>query len=145
MGNNEIHTTSSLRRERNTNNPRNFLQKRNGRGIASLCILFMECLVKRDIPLPMVLRWCTDLRPFLEYIEDTYRITAIADLDRSHIEAYAATVYTGYEGQEKTFMNAADANDLLSSVRMFCLCLYVAGKIPEDYGCAAPVIPFPGK
>ena len=143
MKNKEIRTTSSLRQERNINNPRPCTQKRNGKGIGSLCILFMECLLKRGMLDKMVLQWCTDLRPFLEYIEDTHRITAIADLDRSHITAYAVMVRNEYEQQEQTFMNAADANDLLSAVRMFCIYLYSAGMTPEDYGHAAPVIPYP--
>ena len=99
--------------------------------------------MKRGIRDKMVLQWCTELRPFLEYIEDTYQITAVADLDRSHIAAYAVMVRNEYEQQEQTFMNAADANDLLSVVRMFCTYLYSAGVTPEDYGYAAPVIPYP--
>lgn len=150
MKNNEIHTTSSLRRERNILDTfRRFSPERYDRpkihntGIGSLSILFMECLIKRGIRDKMVLQWCTELRPFFEYIEETYRITAIADLDRSHIAAYATMVRDEYEQQEKTFMNAADANDLLSAVRMFCIYLYSAGVTPEDYGDAAPVIPYP--
>jgi len=158
---NQIHTTSSLRQERNIiceqsavgyqpsgkehycNEMLHFLEKRNRKGFGSLSILFMECLSQRGIRSKMVLQWCTDLRTFLEYIEDTYCITTIADLNRSHIEAYTAMVNTIYEAGEKTFMNAGDANDLLSAVRMFCMYLYSAGMIPVDYGHSAPAIPYP--
>jgi hypothetical protein len=109
-------------------------QKVRNTGIGSQCILFMENLVERGIRPGMVVRWCVDLRPFLEYIERTHRITAVADLNRGHVEAYAAAVVAGWEAGEKTFTNAAYAEDLLSAVRMFCLYLNAAGVVPEDYG-----------
>ena len=139
----EIPITSSLRRERNINNPRTFSQKRNGKGLGSRCILFMESLVKREIRLPLVLQWCTDLRPFFDYLEERHGVTTITCLERRHVEAYAALVRTGYEAGEKTFTDAVDANGLLSAVRLFCLYLQSTGEIAEDYGYAAPVIPYP--
>jgi len=143
MKNKEIHTTSSLRRERNIYNPRTFLQNRNGTGFGRLVVLFMESLVKRGAEPGTVLRFCIDLRPFLENIGDAHGITVLADLERSHVEGYAAAVCSAYEAGEKTFINALDANSLLSAVRMFCLYLYTAGALAEDYGYAAPTIPYP--
>jgi len=122
----QIDTTSSLRRERNSNNPPTY----NNKGFAIPCIRYMESLVKRGIWPEMAVRWCIHLRPFLEYIEQTYRITVIAELDRSHVEAYAAAVVAHREAGEKTLTNSAYADDLLSAVRMFCRYLYTT----EDYG-----------
>jgi hypothetical protein len=139
----EIDTTSSLRRERNINNPRTCIQNRNGKGIGNLCILFMECLLKRGIRDKMVLQWCTDLRPFFEYLEERHGVTTVTCLKRRHVEAYAALVRTGYEAGGKKFTDALDANGLLSAVRLFCLYLLMAGVVGEDYGYAAPVIPYP--
>ena len=134
MKNNKIDTTSPLRQERNTNNPRTFLQNRNGTGIGSLIVRFMESLIERGIAPGMIVGFCTELRPFFEYIEDTYRVTAVADLERSHVEGYAAFVRTGYEAGEMTFTNANEANGLL------CLYLQSAGVVAEDYGLLVPVI-----
>ena len=139
----KLRTTSPLRRERNINNPRTCLQNRGGTGFGSLTVLFMESLLKRGVELGIIVGFCTELRPFLEYIENTRRVTGAAGLTGSDVAAYAAAVSTAYESGEKTFTSALNANGLLSAVRMFCLYLHTAGMVPYDYGLSVPGILFP--
>ena len=152
MINKKLHTTSPEFGKRNilgvfSSQPSGSPHRQTVRstGLGSLSILFIESLVKRGIRDKIVLRWCTDLRPFLEYIEERHGVTAVTGLKRSHVEAYAAVVRTAYEAGRKSFTEALDANGLLSAVRMFCLYLYAIRVIPEDYGYAAPTIPYPGE
>jgi hypothetical protein len=84
------------------------------------------------------------LRFFFTYIEEKHGITTdVSALERSHVEGYAAAVRSAYEAGEKTFTDALDANGLLGAVRLFFLYLQSAGAIAEDYGYAAPTIPYP--
>ena len=163
MINNQLHTTSSLLRERNilgvSSNQSSVacyrksilhggktccLQNGDSRSIGSLCILFMESLIERDFQGRTVVAIGRDLRSFFAYIEEKHGITAeISALKRSHVEEYAAIVRGTYEAGAKTFTDALDANGLLGAVRLFFLYLHRAGAIAEDYGYAAPPIPFP--
>ena len=133
----KMNTTSPLRQERNINNlcP----------GFGSQIVLFMESLLERGIGPGTTVTYCSELRPFLEYIENVCRITDVDDLTGSDVAAYAATVSVDYESGEQTFTNALNANGLLSAVRMFCLYLYTAGMIPDDYSLLVPGIPFSDK
>lgn len=150
MKNNDIHTTSSLRQKRNILGtfsrqlPDCHEQpEEHNTGIGSLIVLFMESLVERGIEPGVIVGFCTELRPFFAYIEDVCCITAIADLECSHVEGYAAAVRTGYEAGERSFTDALDANGLLSVVRLFCLYLQSTGMIAEDYGLSFSTIPYP--
>jgi len=149
----EIDTTSPLRQERNILGV--FSSESSGcyerskpvhtTGIGSLCILFMESLVRRGYEPGIILGFCIELRPFFDYLEQRHGMTAVTGLDHRHVAAYAVAVRTGYDTGEKTFTKALDANALLSAVRLFCVCLHIAGVLPEDYGLSVPVIPYPPK
>lgn len=151
MNYNKIDTTSPLRQERNI--PGVFSSQPSGcyerskpvhtTGIGSVVVLFMESLAERGIEPENITRLCHKLRPFFEYIEQRHGITAVARLERGHVAAYAAAVRGAYDAGEKTFTNALDANGLLNAVRLFCLYLLMAGVVGEDYGYAAPSIPYP--
>jgi hypothetical protein len=152
MNYNKIDTTSPLRRERNilgvfSSQPSGCYERPkpvHNTGIGSLVVLFMECLVKRGFEPGIILGFCIDLRPFFDYIEQRHGMTAVTGFDHRHVAAYTAAVRTAYDAGEKTFTNALDANAQLSAVRLFCLCLHIAGEVPEDYGLSVPVIPYPG-
>jgi hypothetical protein len=138
----KIHTTSPCFRERNINNPRTSLHNGSAVAMSSICIRYIEILVKRNIKPTLIIRFCTDLRPFLEFIENIHQITTIDNLRLEHVENYAAMVRSRYRMGDMTFNDALEANGLLNVVSMFCLQLFIERLLPEDYS-QIPLVQFP--
>lgn len=69
-----------------------------------------------------------DIRPFFNYL----RTRAITDITPEHVRAYVALVKAAC--LDPTSFNAVAAtNDKICAVKMFCIQMYVADKLPRDY------------
>ena len=113
--------------------------------MTTLFILFIKELFRRRYPRKDIRLLCKEIKPFFEYLVE-HGVHTIKDITASHVKAYAeiTTQSCSIYNKEDVFITMLTADGRLCAVRMFCLQMYIAGRLPMDWSCHAPFIEFAG-
>ena len=102
---------------------------------------FLLELLHRGYSTRDILEFLRNIQPFITYLEyvNEYGITGI---EPEHIQAYVA--------QQKTLCHAACSartvlftNKRIAAIKMFCLQMVIAGKLPYDYAADIDLVAMP--
>jgi hypothetical protein len=97
----------------------------------TLCDLFIEQLNKCTMSEKEIRDLCHYLKPFLDFLEETYNVTTIGALTRAHISEYTTIVRChSLRTNDKELSTAAGVNKYISAVRMFCIMMFIAEQQP---------------
>jgi hypothetical protein len=140
----DLRISSSLRQERNINNPSTCLHMTGAKTMKTFYIRLIKELLKRHYERKEILIVCRDIKPFFDYLRNDPCVKSIRGILPHHVRDYADRLKRSCTATTP-FMTVLETNDKLCALKMFCLQIFIAGLHPRDYSADIGFIDLPAR